>query len=104
MGLLNQTKDTISRNKSRSKSDASSIGAAASSSGGTVVEGGGTSGGGVESSNDTTKLDEDQGNVLMSIIQQRGCRLVCFAHSRRITGVAVTMDIWQSRYMDMVLM
>jgi hypothetical protein len=85
MGLLSNPLDNLARGKIRSKSDASSIGNLSISGHGQQEAGGGGGSGSGESGdpNDTTKLDEDQGNVLMSIIQQRA---ECFPPPLHITS------------------
>ena len=75
MGILSGSMESLSRSKSRSKSDAGLNDASRPSAGGSAAMhesasmGGASMSGGGE---DTTNLDKDQGNVLMSIIQQRG--------------------------------
>ena len=63
MGLLGGAKEGL-KTKTRSKSDASSLN--------------GTEGG--ESGYDTTNLDKEQGNVLMSIISQ--CEVYSFSYDK----------------------
>lgn len=53
MGLLSGSMETLARGKSRTKSDASAESA------------------GDGNPNDTSTLDKEEGNVLMSLIQQR---------------------------------
>jgi hypothetical protein len=65
MGLLSGSIDSLARNKSRSKSDVSQADQ-----------------GGDGNPNDTSTLDKEEGNVLMSIIQQRMPFLVILLEMR----------------------
>ena len=83
MGLLSES---ISRSKSRSKSDAGQNDAGRPAAGGAAMHESASQGGAGAAGEDTMNLDKDQGNVLMSIIQQRGCQSI--STHKRYRGVS----------------